>query len=50
MKQSHTREKEVNERFAELRGWMQSVYTHWHVASVEEVGGLVANARHRRAS
>lgn len=37
MKRSRTREKEVNEHFVELREWMRSVYTHWHVASVEEV-------------
>ena len=37
MKRSQTREKEVRERFAELREWMRSVYTHWHVASAEEV-------------
>jgi hypothetical protein len=37
MKRSQTREKEVNEHFVELREWMRSVYTHWHVASVEEV-------------
>ncbi|KAF8557305.1 cysteine proteinase [Imleria badia] len=30
------KEQEVKEHFAELREWMRSVYTHWHVASVEE--------------
>ncbi|KAG9318845.1 hypothetical protein JVU11DRAFT_949 [Chiua virens] len=36
------REKEVKERFAELREWMRSVYTHWHVASVEEDAVVVS--------
>ncbi|KAG6376492.1 hypothetical protein JVT61DRAFT_2485 [Boletus reticuloceps] len=36
------REKEVKEQFAELREWMRSVYTHWHVASVEEDAVVVS--------
>ncbi|KAF9218284.1 cysteine proteinase, partial [Gyrodon lividus] len=36
------KEKQVKERFAELRQWMKSVYTHWHVDSVNEDSVIVS--------
>ncbi|KIJ69021.1 hypothetical protein HYDPIDRAFT_178940 [Hydnomerulius pinastri MD-312] len=36
------KEKQVKERFAELREWMRSVYSEWHVGSVDEESVIVS--------
>ncbi|KAI6118845.1 hypothetical protein EV401DRAFT_2057534 [Pisolithus croceorrhizus] len=37
-----SKEKELNERFFELREWMRSVYLHWGVESVDEDSVIVS--------
>ncbi|KAF8843558.1 cysteine proteinase [Paxillus ammoniavirescens] len=36
------KEKQVKERFAELREWMRSVYTHWQIDSIDEDAVIVS--------